>query len=330
MADAGEVGGVDAGAGGEGVVRADGEYPGQLHDGAQLDAADRAADGDPGEVEGVGGEGVEAVADGVLGLELQAHPGVAAAEGDDGLGHEVPHRRPAGGDADRAATAPDEVLHAAQGAVESGDAVGGGRLEDAAGRGGQNAAGMAFQEARAGLLLQAADVLADGRLGAAEVAGHCAEAARPADGHEHTEIIKGHKTQGIAWRLRANWRIDLGFGWDQDRCRARAATCPCPRHGVRNPGAGGAGCRPTRPAPIDRRDRPVPDHAVAWLRTLGAQEVSHPGGTLLAHLERVQELLGSWGRGPRSNERACATRSTVRTVSPPACCRSPGGPNWPR
>ncbi len=199
MADAGEVGGVDAGAGGEGVVRADGEYPGQFHDGPQLDAADRAADGDPGEVEVVGGEGVEAAAAGVLGLELQAHLGVAAAEGDDGLGHEVPHGRRAGGDADRAAS-PDEVVHAAQGPVESGDAVGGGRLEDAAGLGGDDATGVPLQEARAGLLLQAADVLADGRLGAAEVAGHGAEAAGAADGHEHTEIIEGHEPQGIAWR----------------------------------------------------------------------------------------------------------------------------------
>ncbi|MFD5410174.1 DUF6817 domain-containing protein [Streptomyces nojiriensis] len=40
------------------------------------------------------------------------------------------------------------------------------------------------------------------------------------------------------------------------------------------------------------------DRAVAWLRTLGAQEISHPGGTLLAHLERVQGLLGSWGARP--------------------------------
>ncbi|CAM5615084.1 DUF6817 domain-containing protein [Streptomyces avidinii] len=42
----------------------------------------------------------------------------------------------------------------------------------------------------------------------------------------------------------------------------------------------------------------MPDHAVAWLRELGAQEVAHPGGTLLAHLERVRELLASWGARP--------------------------------
>lgn len=40
------------------------------------------------------------------------------------------------------------------------------------------------------------------------------------------------------------------------------------------------------------------DRAVAWLRELGAEDLAHPGGTLLAHLERVQELLGSWGARP--------------------------------
>ncbi|MEU4733132.1 DUF6817 domain-containing protein [Streptomyces sp. NPDC023588] len=40
------------------------------------------------------------------------------------------------------------------------------------------------------------------------------------------------------------------------------------------------------------------DRAVAWLRELGAQEIPHPGGTLLAHLGRVQELLASWGARP--------------------------------
>ncbi|GAA2649724.1 hypothetical protein GCM10010425_72280 [Streptomyces spororaveus] len=257
VTDAGEVGGVDAGAAGEGVVGADGEYPGQLHDGAQLDAADRGADGDPGEVEVVGGEGVEAAAAGVLGLELQAHLGVAAAEGDDGFGHEVPHRRRSRGDADGAAAAPDEVVEAAQGAVESGDALGGGRPEDAAGLGGYDATGVALQEAGAGPLLQSADVLADGRLGAAEIAGHGAEAAGAADGHEHTKIIEGHEIQGIAWMQRANRRIDLGFGWDQDRCRARAATRPRPRHGVRNPGTGRDGCRPTRPTGPTQPTRPT-------------------------------------------------------------------------
>ncbi len=236
VADVGEVGGGEAGTAGEGVVGADREHPGQFHDRALLDAPYGGADGDPGEVEVACGEGVEAAAAGVLGLELQAHPGVAAAEGDDRLGHEVPDGRRTGGDAHGAAPAPYEVRHAAQGAVQAGDAVGGGRLNDTAGLGRHDAAGVALQEAGAGLLLQAADVLADGGLGAAEVACDGAEAAGAADGHEHAEIVEGHETQDIPWVWRANRRIDLGFAVNQDRCRARAATRPRLRHGVRTPG----------------------------------------------------------------------------------------------
>ncbi len=228
VADTGEVGGGERGPAGEGVVGADREDPGQFHDGALLDAADGGADGDPGEVEVAGGERVEAAPAGVLGLELQAHRGVAAAEGDDGLGHEVPHGRRAGGDAHRPAPAPYEVLHAAQRAVEAGDAVCGGRPEDAAGLGGHDAAGVPLQEAGAGLLLQAADVLADGGLGAAEVARDGAEAAGAADGHEHAKVVEGHEPQGIPWIRGANRRIDWGVGVDHDRCRARAATRPPP------------------------------------------------------------------------------------------------------
>ncbi|WP_374777920.1 hypothetical protein OG756_39030 [Streptomyces sp. NBC_01310] len=40
------------------------------------------------------------------------------------------------------------------------------------------------------------------------------------------------------------------------------------------------------------------DRAVAWLRELGAQDLAHPGGTLLAHLERVRDVLASWGARP--------------------------------
>lgn len=201
VADGGEVGGLQAGAGGEGVVGADREDPGQAHDGPLLDAAHGAADGDPGEVETVRGKGFETAAAGVLGLELQAHAGVFAAEGDDGLGHEVPDGGGAGGDADRSAAAPYEGVEPTQRTVEPRDAVGGGLLEDPAGFGGRDAARVAGQEHRAGLLLQAADVLTDGGLGAAEFAGDGTEAAGPAHGDEHTEIIKGHNPQDIAWGL---------------------------------------------------------------------------------------------------------------------------------
>ncbi|MFI8896282.1 DUF6817 domain-containing protein [Streptomyces paradoxus] len=43
-----------------------------------------------------------------------------------------------------------------------------------------------------------------------------------------------------------------------------------------------------------------PDHgpAVALLRGLGAADLAHPGGTLLAHLCRVQRQLAAWGARP--------------------------------
>ncbi|MFJ3912537.1 DUF6817 domain-containing protein [Streptomyces vinaceus] len=39
-------------------------------------------------------------------------------------------------------------------------------------------------------------------------------------------------------------------------------------------------------------------HALALLRELGAGHLDHPGGTLLAHLERVHARLGVWGARP--------------------------------
>ncbi|MEU5806064.1 DUF6817 domain-containing protein [Streptomyces sp. NPDC047718] len=38
--------------------------------------------------------------------------------------------------------------------------------------------------------------------------------------------------------------------------------------------------------------------ALAVLRGLGAERIPHPGGTLLAHLTRVEALLASWGARP--------------------------------
>lgn len=49
---------------------------------------------------------------------------------------------------------------------------------------------------------------------------------------------------------------------------------------------------------------PVPDPvaasraAVVLLRDLGAAGTAHPGGTLLAHLRRVEEQLAAWGARP--------------------------------
>lgn len=38
--------------------------------------------------------------------------------------------------------------------------------------------------------------------------------------------------------------------------------------------------------------------AIGLLVARGAREIAHPGGTLLAHLWRVHELLGEWGARP--------------------------------
>jgi hypothetical protein len=43
------------------------------------------------------------------------------------------------------------------------------------------------------------------------------------------------------------------------------------------------------PTPPDAASR-----AVAFARELGAAEIDHPGGTLLAHLQRVHDRLGVW------------------------------------
>ncbi len=46
----------------------------------------------------------------------------------------------------------------------------------------------------------------------------------------------------------------------------------------------------TPPAPADR--------AIALLHQLGATEITHPGGTLVAHLQRVRSRLAGWGARP--------------------------------
>ncbi|MFF4590413.1 DUF6817 domain-containing protein [Streptomyces sp. NPDC001388] len=40
------------------------------------------------------------------------------------------------------------------------------------------------------------------------------------------------------------------------------------------------------------------EQALAMLQTAGAEAIDHPGGNLLAHLERVSALLSSWGARP--------------------------------
>ncbi|MEW2417274.1 DUF6817 domain-containing protein [Streptomyces sp. NPDC046866] len=47
-------------------------------------------------------------------------------------------------------------------------------------------------------------------------------------------------------------------------------------------------------APCDPREL----RALALLHGLGAEDIAHPGGTLLAHLRRVRGVLGAWGARP--------------------------------
>jgi hypothetical protein len=42
----------------------------------------------------------------------------------------------------------------------------------------------------------------------------------------------------------------------------------------------------------------VTEQALVMLRTAGAEAIDHPGGNLLAHLQRVSALLASWGARP--------------------------------
>ncbi|WP_030153982.1 DUF6817 domain-containing protein [Streptomyces sp. NRRL S-244] len=53
---------------------------------------------------------------------------------------------------------------------------------------------------------------------------------------------------------------------------------------------------PPAPTPTEGERREA--RALALLRELGAGELDHPGGTLLAHLERVHARLGAWGARP--------------------------------
>ncbi len=80
-----------------------------------------------------------------------------------------------------------------------------------------------------------------------------------------------------------------------------------PKRPSRDPG-GATGAPDGRPG-IDRPGPAVPPHAAprgrprietvaAWLASLGAEEIPHPGGTLSAHLRRVHALLDEWGARP--------------------------------
>lgn len=69
--------------------------------------------------------------------------------------------------------------------------------------------------------------------------------------------------------------------------------------------------------PVRRRDAAVPrtpDHhqATALMRDLGADSLPHPGGTLLAHLDRVGDRLAAWGARP-ALQRAGLTHAAYGT-----------------
>ena len=50
--------------------------------------------------------------------------------------------------------------------------------------------------------------------------------------------------------------------------------------------------------PEQQSEEPATAVVIAALASRGAAGITHPGGTLLAHLERVGALLGQWGARP--------------------------------
>jgi hypothetical protein len=59
-----------------------------------------------------------------------------------------------------------------------------------------------------------------------------------------------------------------------------------------------AAYRPTEQRCEAGRRPPDWDEVVDYLTTLGAEDIDHPGGTLLAHVIRTGELLLAWGARP--------------------------------
>lgn len=190
--DTGQLLGLDPLPVGERVVGAYGEHPRQADHRMLLDAGDRRAEGDPGQLRIAVRDGLEAAAAGTLGPELQVDVRMAGAEGDHRLGHEVPDGCGAGGHPDRAAVVSAQIGQPAQRQIQAADAVRRRAVQDQARLGRCHTARPALQQIDARLPFEAFDALADGRLGAAEIAGDGAEAARLAYGDEGTQIIDGH------------------------------------------------------------------------------------------------------------------------------------------
>lgn len=92
-------------------------------------------------------------------------------------------------------------------------------------------------------------------------------------------------------------------------CRKRQPARGAGFGAIRRPGAYGAGIAaasrrvPTGPAlggtvEVGLHQEPGTAAVAEWLASRGAAEIPHPGGTLLAHLERVHALLGQWAARP--------------------------------
>src|SRR5215472_18277232 len=74
-------------------------------------------------------------------------------------------------------------------------------------------------------------------------------------------------------------------------------------YGTDTPGGIAGGCRPSStvgrpPVATGRHQEPELAAMTELLAARGAAGISHPGGTLLAHLQRVHALLAQWGARP--------------------------------
>src|SRR4051794_26958744 len=99
------------------------QRPRQVDDGPLLDARQRLTEGDPGEVHPAAVQELDASPGRICRAEVQSDVRVPAAEGDDRIGHEMPYRDAARGDADRAAMAMAEFGEPAECGVQGADAA---------------------------------------------------------------------------------------------------------------------------------------------------------------------------------------------------------------
>ncbi|GLY90351.1 hypothetical protein Airi02_082800 [Actinoallomurus iriomotensis] len=132
----------------------------------------------------------------------------------------------------------------------------------------------------------------------AEAAGSCAAAIHAGPGRtavgieinatHHRPAGSGHVTAvaTVSHAGRTLVTCDVVITDEQDRrvCTARVTSM------LRD--------RPRDPEPDVADEEPRIAPVVERLASRGAAEIAHPGGTLLAHLERVHALLAEWGARP--------------------------------